>query len=210
MSAYNFIDLRGQTFGRLTVKRRAPNVGERVFWECICDCGATKAVSRTALRSGATRSCGCLFLENKILQATHGHTKNKTASKEYVAYGAMLSRCRNPKNKEYPNYGGRGIKVCQAWASSFISFLADMGSAPSAEHTLERRNPHKGYSPANCIWATRKDQARNKRNTIRYGGIPLTAWAEHYGLNYKTVITRWKAGDRGQDLFRSRRHATAN
>lgn len=95
----------------------------------------------------------------------HGHAKraDRPASKTYSVWARMLQRCTNPKADKYAHYGGRGIVVCRRWRR-FEAFLADMGEAPLGR-TLERRNNAKGYSKRNCYWATREQQARNKRTT---------------------------------------------
>ncbi len=88
----------------------------------------------------------------------HGYSRTPT----YQAWKSMLKRCLTTSNKKYPDYGGRGITVCQRWIDSFLNFLADMGERPSAKHTLERSDNDKGYEPGNVIWATMKVQSRNK------------------------------------------------
>lgn len=98
---------------------------------------------------------------------SHGEVKlingKRVATPEYRSWQMMKNRCNNPKTRDYPYYGGRGITVCRRWAADFTAFLADMGRRPSPEHTLERRNTNRGYSPSNCYWATREAQSRNRR-----------------------------------------------
>ena len=104
----------------------------------------------------------------------------------------MHDRCGNPKSKDYANYGERGIAVCERW-SKFENFLRDMGVKP-AGLTLERKNNEHGYAPYNCRWATRKDQARNKRSTrwITHDGVKLhmAAWAAREGVTPAAIHKR--------------------
>lgn len=93
----------------------------------------------------------------------HGEYKNPS----YATYCDMIRRCRDKSRADYKNYGGRGIEVCKRWRDSFVNFLEDMGTRPTGK-TIERKNTNEGYSPDNCIWATRTDQNRNSRNSKRW------------------------------------------
>ena len=123
-----FIDLTGERFGRLVVlKRVANNKHEQSMWACKCDCGKEKIILGYHLKSGDTKSCGCLAREQLIQRSTkHGHHKNGKSSKIYAVWAEMIQRCTNPNHKAYHNYGGRGIKVCSRW-KKFENFLKDMG-----------------------------------------------------------------------------------
>jgi hypothetical protein len=94
----------------------------------------------------------------------HGHTVGRRFTSEYGIWSSMKDRCRNPNNKEFKNYGARGIQVCERWMT-FANFLADIGHKPSPKHSIERINNDKGYEPGNCKWATMSDQVRNRRVT---------------------------------------------
>lgn len=113
--------------------------------------------------------------------------------KEYKAWENMRSRCNNPNMTDYHNYGGRGIKVCARW-DSFENFLSDLGLKPSNDHSLDRIDVNKNYTPNNCRWATRKQQMRNTRLNKKVGGISLRDKAEELGMNPKTLDYRLKTG----------------
>ena len=169
MVAHNLVEMRGKSFGRLTVLSRAkskPN-GDAV-WVCKCSCGKELSVLGRGLRSGASLSCGCLRIENAIKVSTkHGHASSGKNTREYKSWAAMRVRCGNPSHRNFKDYGGRGIKVCERWADSFENFLADMGQRPP-RHSLDRINVNGGYEPDNCRWADAKTQANNtRRNLVR-------------------------------------------
>ena len=153
------LNLKHQTFDRLTVVQRIQNnIGERTKWLCYCNCGNTSIISTSDLTTGHTRSCGCLCKERTSqAKTTHGMSH----SSEYYIWSSMKDRCLNKNNHAYPIYGGRGVTVCERWLK-FENFYADMGDRPDGL-TLDRRNNDAGYSPSNCRWATRIEQARNQR-----------------------------------------------
>lgn len=126
----------------------------------------------------------------------HGHTANGQVSPTYHSFTAMRERCRNPKNRKYHLYGGRGISVCERW-SKFENFLVDMGIRPAGT-TLDRIDTNGNYEPGNCRWATPKQQGRNRNGThlLKHNGISMTVteWAEKVGVNPITLFGRIRNG----------------
>jgi hypothetical protein len=160
----------GEKFNRLTIiqeiEKHIKPSGEKIrMFECLCDCGNIKKVSLSDLRSNNTKSCGCLNLENlKNSSIKHSHWINGNPTSEYNSYQALKQRCYNKNRKNYFNYGGRGIKVCDRWLNSFINFLEDMGPKPNNKYSIDRIDVNGNYEPSNCRWSTQKEQQNNKRN----------------------------------------------
>jgi hypothetical protein len=151
-------DLTGQKFSRLTVIK-AVKCADRTRWLCQCECGNTRIVSGSDLRKGNPKSCGCWKREQ---QTTHAECSRNSISPEYYSWRQMKSRCFNPNATGYKYYGGRGIRVCERWLN-YEAFLSDMGRRPTPKHTLDRIDTDGNYEPANCRWATRAEQVRNRK-----------------------------------------------
>lgn len=157
-----FKTLVGRAFGRLLVLSRGENKGQHTTYLCACECGQQVTVRAQSLRRGETTSCGCLRRERQAaLRTTHG----RYATPTYRSWASMIARCTNKKHRQFHDYGGRGITVCERW-KSFINFLADMGERP-AERTLDRVDPDGNYEPGNCRWATALEQRHNRRSQTR-------------------------------------------
>lgn len=176
------LDLTNHRYGRLTVdafKERIRSGGRRgTYWYCTCSCGATGVVVSTKqlrCRTRPTRSCGCLMREIAVEHAhqQHKHHESDAAANtaEYRCWKTIKSRCYNRHYKQFKDYGGRGIRVCDRWLNSYASFLADMGRKPSPTHSIGRKDNDGDYTHENCYWATDEEQRRNKRTKYLTSGM---------------------------------------
>lgn len=189
-------DLTGKRFGRLTVLGIAYKTKHSdVYWRCKCDCGTIKNVLVSNLNSGNVKSCGC-YMKDRIKEtnSTHGCTKKRI----YKIYRGILNRCKTTRQKDYKNYKGKGIEVCEEWAnkeSGFLNFYEwSMSNGYSDDLTIDRINSNGNYEPSNCRWATMLVQLNNtnRNHYITYKGETKTMaqWARHFGMNYGTLSMR--------------------
>jgi len=192
-------NLVGQVFGYLTVLRRAgTNQSNKATWVCQCECGNIVTRESQYLRTKhrpEPRSCGC----------RHGNQTHKMSrTRPYGIWQNMKRRCTDPKDKDWGNYGARGITVCAAWLDSFDAFWADMAAGYSPLLTLGRKDNDAGYSPTNCQWETARMQANNRRGNVRIqtpvGLLTVAEAAREYGLQRQTIYQRLRRGNK--DLLR--------
>lgn len=192
------IDISGMIFCRWTVLREdgRDKRGE-VLWRCRCKCGNESRITSSSLRSGNSRSCGCI-LKDHPPKKTHGASNTKL----YQVWKGMIRRCENKNTRHYNDYGGRGISVCERWRHSFENFINDMGPRPEG-YSIERKDNNGNYEPLNCIWASSKDQNNNTRNNrvIIIGGEQktMTQWSTIYGISASTIWKRIKLGWSDED-----------
>lgn len=192
-------DLRGERFGRLVVFETAESpLGmktKRRYWKCICDCGNEKIVSTKMLRSGLTKSCGCLTHDLLVERnAKHG----QYGTRIYRIWSGMKSRCLNERDPKYSIYGGRGIQLCEEW-NSFLPFYEwSKTSGYSDGLSIDRIDVNGNYEPSNCRWATPKEQANNTRTNIilTWDGqsYTISQWADKLNIPSSRIYARLKYG----------------
>jgi hypothetical protein len=191
-----YIDITGRRFGKLTVIKISDkrNSSNDILWECQCDCGKYKLIISGSLRHGMTASCGCLQGH-----PTHGDWNKRIR----IIWINMMRRCYKTTDKQYMDYGGRGIRVCQAWKnySKFKDWAYSNGYKDDL--TIERIKVNKGYNPNNCKWATRTEQANNRRSNrlLSVNGEVKTIadWGRISGIKPSVISSRvimgWSAND---------------
>lgn len=193
-------DLTGQRFGKLTVLEFVQTEDSNSHWKCICSCGSVTIVTGSHLKSGHTKSCGCI---DKARNKKH----NKYYTRIYKIWANIKTRCCNINHSTYKDYGGRGITICDEWKDNFQAFYKwAMSNGYDDNLTIDRINNNGNYEPSNCHWVNMKTQCRNRRNNVvvQYKGekVCLSEAAELSGLNFELLKSRYRRGDRGEHLFR--------
>lgn len=161
-----------------------------------CECGNEVVVRMQSVTGGHTKTCGCVIKTG--LHRTHGMSKDPKTKSTYQSWLAMKQRCHYEKHKDYNNYGGRGITVCDRWRTSFEMFYEDMGLKPGKRYTIDRIDNYGNYEPSNCRWTNDIEQGRNRRNNVvlEYNGKKATIaeWEEITGINRRMIEGRIKSG----------------
>lgn len=183
----------GKTFTRLLVlEKTTERRHNHPLYRCLCECGTEVKTFSSCLTRGATKSCGCLRRERFMAGKRHWKHGGYDLP-EYKVWATMLARCRNPNTPCYKNYGGRGIYVVERW-NDFTKFFQDMGPRPDHSYSINRIDNDGPYSPENCVWSTREEQARSKRGTdlIEWNDETKTLrqWALTYQIKYATLWYR--------------------
>lgn len=166
------------------------------YYECQCSCGnLTNVTGAQLVRKRATVSCGCIAREIASARLlTHGMSH----STEFVSWDRMKARCYNANCPGYEKYGARGILMCDRWRNSFQNFFDDMGFKPTPEHTVDRIDNSKGYSPENCRWATKREQTHNSSQVkyLTFGGktMVIMDWARELKMDRTTLGKRLSSG----------------
>lgn len=187
----------GERHGRLVViAKRGRTEARETLVECACDCGKTVVVKLKNLRSGNTRSCGCIANESRADIAKKHAKHNMYNTPEYHTWEGMIQRCTNPNTINWGSYGGRGISICSRWRE-FDGFYADMGPRPKGT-SLDRIDNDGPYSPENCRWATWHAQSRNKRVstffTVDGTFAHISEWGDRVGITPNLIRARLRSG----------------
>ena len=196
----------GKKFSRLTVVENPKrNASGKLEVLCRCDCGKEKIVATTLLRSGITKSCGCLKIDNGRSKRIHGMRRHPA----YIIWAKIIQRCTNPSVERYPQYGGRGITVCDEWEDfSVFRDWANKNGYIEGKLDLDRIDNNSGYRPDNCRFISHRENLCNTRRRIvteiEGKEETLSEIAIRVGIPYNVVWGRYKRGERGDRLERKR------
>lgn len=193
----------GKRFNRLVVSDEAGTKSGKLAWKCVCDCGNTLIALGESLRSGNTKSCGCLQrYKASATRKTHGKSRSRT----HRIWCGIITRCTNQKHHSFKRYGARGIQVCDRWRD-FNNFLEDMGECPHGL-TIDRIDNNGNYEQSNCRWATKSQQARNTSRTnlitLKNETLCLSEWANRLGIATASLRRRLKTWDLEKALTKNK------
>lgn len=207
-----FKDLTGLKFGKWFVITRAEDhVSKGGFkftqWLCQCDCGKQQNVFANALLSGRSTSCGCAQHDHSKETCrknftTHGESKTRL----YKIWASIKKRCTNPNATNYSDYGGRGISMCDSWASDYCCFAKWAHSNGYADNlSIERIDVNGDYDPSNCTWADTITQANNRRSSVRLScqgkNMTIAEWSRELGITYKQLHKKLSAGKSLEEII---------
>lgn len=196
-------DLTGQRFGRFTVICRGNNDNQgKPKWKCLCDCGNVREVLSSNLLKGCSNSCGCL---QKELLSKRMTKIGESRTRLYKIWNNMALRCNKKENKDYKNYGGRGIEVCEEW-KNFLKFKEwSITNGYKDNLTIDRIDVNGNYEPLNCKWATRSEQSNNRRECIyltkENETKTITQWERELGFKTGSMLARYHKGESIETLF---------
>lgn len=198
------IDLTNKRFGKLTVLKIDENKSRgELYWLCLCDCGNLKSIQGRKLRSGWTKSCGCL---QKEWAKENFSTHKMSETSLYKVWENMKTRCFNPKSNRFYRYGGRGITICDEWLDfkSFSEWALLNGYKDGL--SLERKNIDKDYEPGNCCWIPIEKQAQNKSNTVwityQDKKMCMAEFSKIANVSINVIRNRLKKGMTGDQIAR--------
>jgi len=191
------IDLKGKKFNRLTVIERyhENNIHNKPLWLCKCDCGKETIVNGLSLKNGNTKSCGCYAKEIQKLSSNKKSKHNLRNTRLYNIWRGMKKRCYDLKNKDYKNYGKRGIKICEEWLNDFKTFYDwAMSNGYKDNLTIDRIDTNGNYEPNNCRWTDLETQQNNRRNTehitIGNDSKTMSQWARTIGVHHSSISNK--------------------
>lgn len=193
---FNRLTIIGVNHTKQLLCKNGSKNGIKYYVDCECECGTKKVLNIYNVISGHTKSCGCLQKEKQY----EGHFRHGlVTNKLYGTWCRIKNRCLNTKLKDYKNYGGRGITVCNEWKNDFIPFYNwAITNGYNDKLSIDRINNDGNYEPSNCRWATHKQQSNNRRSNKYFTYQNITKnykeWCEYLDINYKTFYARLSRG----------------